>query len=152
MKSFFAVVVTLGMLLSASACSGDKGSGKPLASVSQPVASQAAPASGPIFRTVTPQEAQAMIAQRKELLVIDVRGPEELREGFIAGSQLVPFWDIAKGQKTLPTDHPLLLVCAVGGRSYAVGQYLAQKSYREVYNLQGGIDNWKRAGLPLQYP
>jgi rhodanese-related sulfurtransferase len=93
-----------------------------------------------------------MIAQRKGLLVIDVRGPEERKEGFIAGSQLVPFWEIAKGQKTLPFDRPLLLVCAVGGRSLAVGQYYSQKGHPEVYNLQGGIDNWKRAGLPLQYP
>jgi rhodanese-related sulfurtransferase len=152
MKSFFAVVVALGMLFSASACSGEKGSGKAPGSVSQPVAPVAAPASGPIFRTVSPQEAQAMITQRKNLLLIDVRGPEELKEGFIAGSQLVPFWDIAKGLKTLPLDRPLLLICAVGGRSYAVGQYLYQKSYPEVYNLQGGIDNWKRAGLPVQFP
>jgi len=152
MKSFFAVVVALGMLFSASACSGDKGSGKEVGPVSRPVASLTTPASGPVFRAVTPQEAQAMIAQRKDLVVIDVRNPEELKEGFIAGSQLIPFWEIAKGQKTLPNDHPLLLVCAVGGRSYAVGQYLAQKGYPEVYNLQGGIDNWKRAGLPLQYP
>ena len=113
---------------------------------------QTAPVAGPVFLTVSPHEAKAMIAQRKNLLVIDVRGPEELKEGFIAGAQYVPFWDIAKGRKTLPSDHPLLLICAVGGRSYAVGQYLYQKGYPEVYNLQGGIDNWKRAGLPLQYP
>lgn len=151
MKRIFALTFAIGLLFSASACSGDKGS-QPAASGPATAAPQAAPVSGPLFRTVTPQEAQAMIAQRKELLVIDVRGPEELKEGFIAGSQLVPFWAIAKGQQTPPTDHPLLLVCAVGGRSYAVGQYLNQKGYREVYNLQGGIDNWKRNGLPLQYP
>lgn len=149
MKRFFVLVATLGLLFSASACSGDKGTAP--APVTQPVA-QSAPVGGPVFRTVTPQEAQTMIAQRQGLLVVDVRGPEELKEGFIAGSQLVPFWEIAKGQKTIPTGRPLLLVCAVGGRSYAVGQYLAQKGYPEVYNLQGGIDNWKRAGLPLQYP
>lgn len=146
MKSFFAVVVALGMLFSAPACFAYKSSGQGGA------ASQTAPAVGPVFHTVSPQEAKAMIAQRKDLLVVDVRGPEELKEGFIAGSQFVPFWDIAKGQKTLPSDRPLLLICAVGGRSYAVGQYLYQKGYPEVYNLQGGIDNWKRAGLPLLYP
>jgi rhodanese-related sulfurtransferase len=151
MKRFFMFIVALAVLLAASACSGDKGGGQ-AASGTATATPQSTPASGPLFRTVTPQEAQAMIAQRKELLVIDVRGPEELKEGFIANSQLVPFWEIAKGQRTLPSDHPLLLVCAVGGRSYAVGQYLSQKGYREVYNLQGGIDNWKRNGLPLQYP
>jgi len=150
MKRFFALAVIMGLLFSTPACSGDKGG--QTATPAGKTAAAPAPASGPVYRAVTPQEAQAMIAQRKDLLVIDVRNPEELKEGFIAGSQLVPFWDIAKGNKTLPTDRPLLLVCAVGGRSFAVGQYLAQKNYPEVYNLQGGIDNWKKAGLPLQYP
>lgn len=153
MKRFFVLLFTLGLMFSASACSGDKG-GQPASSGPAAVAAPApaVSAAGPLFRTITPQEAQAMMAQRKELLVIDVRGPEELREGFLAGSQLMPFWEIAKGQRTIPTGRPLLLVCAVGGRSYAVGQYLYQKGYPEVYNLQGGIDNWKRAGLPVQYP
>lgn len=152
MKRFFTVVAVLGMLFATSGCSGDKNGDQAVGSVTPPGPSSAAPGGAQIMRTVTPQEAQAMIAQRKDLVVIDVRNPEELKEGFIAGSQLTPFWEIAKGQRILPTDHPLLLVCAVGGRSYAVGQYLYQKGYREVYNLQGGIDNWKRSGLPLQYP
>jgi len=149
MKRIFASLVVLGLLFSTPACSGDKGGPAPTGKTAAP---SAAPASGPVFRTVSPQEAQAMIAQRKDLLVIDVRSPEELKEGFIAGSQLMPFWEIAKGQKSVPTGPPVLLVCAVGGRSLAVGQYLSQKNYQEVYNLQGGIDNWKRAGLPLQFP
>lgn len=152
MKRFFALVVLMGLLFSTPACSGDKAGKTATTPGGKTAATSPAPASGPIYRAVSPQEALALIAQRKDLLVIDVRNPEELKEGFIAGSQLVPFWEIAKGQKTLPADHPLLLVCAVGGRSFAVGQYLAQKNYPEVYNLQGGIDNWKKAGLPLQYP
>jgi len=152
MKRFFALALLLGLLFTTPACSGDKGGQGAATQAGKATAASPVPASGPIYRAVTPQEAQAMIAQRKDLLVIDVRNPEELKEGFIAGSQLVPFWEIAKGQKTLPADRPLLLVCAVGGRSFAVGQYLAQKNYPEVYNLQGGIDNWKKVGLPLQYP
>jgi len=146
------LLVVMGLLFTTPACSGDKGGQQANTPVGTTTVASPAPASGPVYRAVSPQEAQAMIAQRKDLLVIDVRNPEELKEGFIAGSQLVPFWEIAKGQKTLPNDHPILLVCAVGGRSFAVGQYLAQKNYPEVYNLQGGIDNWKKAGLPLQYP
>ncbi|MBU0673848.1 MAG: rhodanese-like domain-containing protein [Proteobacteria bacterium] len=103
-----------------------------------------------VFRTVSPQEAETLIKSRKDLLLIDVRSPEELKEGFIAGSKLVPFMDIARGQQTLP-DQPILLICAVGGRSFGVGQFYATKGYQEVYNLKGGIAAWKKAGLPLQY-
>lgn len=103
------------------------------------------------FVSISPQQAKAMLDTRKDILVIDVRGQEELRSGFIEGSQLVPIWTVMRGQHNLPKDKPLLLVCAVGGRSYAAGQLLARSGYPEVYNLAGGIEAWKQAGLPLKY-
>jgi rhodanese-related sulfurtransferase len=81
---------------------------------------------------------------------VDVRSPEELSAGSIPGSQLIPFGELARGRMSLPAGQPLLLICAVGGRSYAVGQYFSGKGYREIYNLSGGIRAWKAAGLELQ--
>ncbi len=108
------------------------------------------PAAG--FHSVTPAEAMRLIQTRKELLVLDVRSPQELREGAIPNSRLVPFWDLAKGVFKPDPDKPLLVVCAVGGRSFMAGQFLARNGVREVYNLKGGIAAWKQAGLPLVYP
>jgi len=150
MKRFFATIAALGLLFSAPACFAFGGA-EPSAPYARPGMVRVAAEKSPIFRTLTPREAQAMLAKRKDLLLIDVRGPEELREGFIVGSQLVPFTEIAKGRQSLPFDRPLLLICAVGGRSLMVGQYLSFKGHPEVYNLEGGIDNWKKTGLPLQY-
>lgn len=92
-----------------------------------------------------------MMGTRKDLMLIDLREGKELREGYIAGSQFIPMSELAKGTKTLPSDKPLLLICAVGGRSYGVGRYFSGKGYPEIYNLKGGIGAWKRAGLPLKY-
>ncbi|MDH5298353.1 MAG: rhodanese-like domain-containing protein [Desulfobulbaceae bacterium] len=103
------------------------------------------------FRTVTPQEAKQLINTKKGLVMIDVRTQQELVNGYIQGSHLVPLWPVMQGQLNLPKDTPLLVICAVGGRSYAAGQALVQWGFREVYNLKGGIDAWKMAGLPLQY-
>lgn len=110
------------------------------------------PASGqpPVFRSLSPQEAKALIESRRDLVLVDVRSPQELYEGSIPNSQLIPFTELAQGRRTLPTGQPLLLICAVGGRSYAVGQYFSGKGYGEIYNLAGGISAWKAAGLPLQ--
>ncbi len=91
------------------------------------------------------------MATRKDLMLVDLREAKELREGYIAGSQLIPMSKIAKGTEILPDDRPLLLICAVGGRSYGVGRYFSGKGYPEIYNLKGGISAWKKAGLPLQY-
>lgn len=103
-----------------------------------------------IFRSISPQEAKTLIETRKDLVLVDVRSPDEMYEGSIPGSRLIPFGELARGRMTLPAGQPLLLICAVGGRSFAVGQYFSGKGYAEIYNLSGGISAWKAAGMPLQ--
>lgn len=105
----------------------------------------------PMFKTVSPQEAKNLIESRKNLLLIDVRGQDELYEGYIEGSILMPVWDIIKGTQRPPKDKPILLICAVGGRSLALGQLMSRNGWNEVYNLKGGISAWKEANLPLKY-
>jgi rhodanese-related sulfurtransferase len=97
-------------------------------------------------------DARALMASRKDLLLIDVRAPQEYAQGFIAGSQNIPFIDIMEGRHNLPKDKPLLLVCSIGGRSFAAVQLLQEKGYTEVFNLDGGIKVWSRASLPLATP
>jgi len=101
------------------------------------------------FRTITPLEAKSLIESRKDLLLVDVRSPEEFQGGSLPGATLIPFWDFAKGRYDLPRDKPILLICAVGGRSLACGQMLAAKGYKEVYNLKGGLDAWVEQRVPL---
>jgi len=103
------------------------------------------------FKSISPAEAAKLIETRKDLLLIDVRSPEELKEGYIDGSELVPFMDLAQGKRGLPKDRPILLICAIGGRSYTLGKLLEQNGWPEIYNLSGGISAWKANGLPLKY-
>lgn len=103
------------------------------------------------FNSISPTEAAKLIETRSDLLIIDVRSPQELREGYIEGSELVPFMDIAQGKRGLPKDKPILLICAIGGRSYTLGKVLSQNGWPEIYNLSGGISAWKKSGLPLKY-
>jgi len=95
-------------------------------------------------------EAKKLMASRKDLLLIDVRSPQEFSQGFIAGSKNIPFIDIMEGRHALPKDKPVLLICSIGGRSFAAVQLLQEKGYTEVYNLDGGLQAWSRASLPLQ--
>lgn len=104
-----------------------------------------------IFRSITPQEAMRMLQSRDDIIFLDVRTPKERSRGYIPGSQLVAFNDIAMGKVPLPKEKPILLVCAVGGRSYFAGQVLSKKGYKEVYNLSGGVKKWYQSGLPLTF-
>ena len=101
------------------------------------------------FLTITPLEAKALLEARSEVVIIDVRSLEEFREGALPDSVLVPFFDAMGGKILLPKDTPILLVCAVGGRSMAVGRYLAMRGFQEVYNLKGGLDAWQQQRVPL---
>lgn len=149
MKGYLKIFYIMFLVLPvAVGCFGEKNDdSKSGSETAAPKTSQALP----IFRSVSPQEAKFMLSNRKDLLLIDVREEHELREGYIAGSQLIPMSDLTRGSASMPTGQPLLLVCAVGGRSYGIGQYYYQKGYQEIYSLSGGISAWKRAGLPLQY-
>ena len=104
-----------------------------------------------LFKTVSPQEAKNLIENRNDLLLIDVRGQDELNQGYIEGSTLMPLWDIIKGNQHPPKSKPILLICAVGGRSLALGKLMSKNGWDEIYNLKGGISAWKEEKLPLKY-
>lgn len=101
------------------------------------------------YCAITPREAKALIETRRNLVVIDVRSPKEYAQGALPGSVLIPFREAMAGYVAVPKDTPLLIVCAVGGRSLAVGRYLALKGYQEVYNLKGGLEAWIEQRVPL---
>lgn len=158
------VIIASSLILLLTGCGNNKASTKqtaqPTAKPVQQQQYQPAPAPQPAqpqqqqaesVTTLMPADAAKLIASRKDLLIIDVREPQELREGSIAGSQLIPFMQVARGQHTIPKNKPLLVVCAVGGRSIVAAQLLHfRQGYTDVYNLKGGIDGWKKAGLPVK--
>lgn len=91
--------------------------------------------------------------QAKELMdagwrVLDVRTDAEWAEGHIAGSKHVPMTQVVEDIGN-HLDHPILVVCASGGRSTRVAQYLALQGI-EAANLDGGLFAWEAAGLPVE--
>jgi rhodanese-related sulfurtransferase len=102
-------------------------------------------------RSIRSSDAAVLLERHQDMLILDVRTSNELREGSIEGSVLVPFWSLVQSTENLPRNRPVMVVCAVGGRSYAAGQLLVRNDFEQVYNLRGGISAWKRAGLPVKY-
>lgn len=144
------LVVSVGMISCSKEADDKAPQARPQAGRSTSQASQAS-AHEKIFKSIPPAEAEQMIAANKELLILDVRSAPELKEGVIEGSEHLPVEEVIMGRHHLPRDRPILLICAIGGRSYAAGQVLSMQGYPEIYNLQGGISAWKKAGLPLRF-
>lgn len=146
----YCCIILIGFVVGAVAltsCSAEEGQPSPSSS---PVVSESKAAAQAKFRTISGVEAQAMINQRKDLLVVDVRTPQERHQVRLADSQLIPIGDVMRGRFTVPKEQPILVVCAIGGRSYVASRALLALGHQEVYNLEGGIDAWRRAQLPVE--
>ena len=85
----------------------------------------------------------------KHPLVLDVRQPDEYRQGHIAGSKLIPLNELQRRMKELPQGREIVCVCASGSRSASAAKTLAKEGYT-VFDMQGGMLAWRRAKLPVQ--
>ena len=118
--------------------------------VSGTISSKTEKKSSSVFRTIKSPEAYELLKVKSDLVFLDVRTPQERNQARIEGSKLVEIGNVMRGKLSVPKDRPLLLVCAVGGRSWVAGKTLSAMGYQEVYNLDGGIEAWYRAGFPVE--
>ena len=87
-------------------------------------------------------------AQRNEFL-LDVRSPEEFKKGHLADAVNID-WngdDFAKETDKLDKSTPIYIYCLSGGRSHTAANKLRKNGF-EVYEMDGGILQWRSAGLP----
>jgi rhodanese-related sulfurtransferase len=98
---------------------------------------------------LTPVEAQARLTEQPALFLLDVREPDEYRQGHVAGATLIPLGELSRRMGELPKDRELLCICHSGNRSRAAAQHLAAAGYK-VVNLQGGMFAWEMARLPVK--
>lgn len=104
------------------------------------------------FATLTPQQFSQLLADTPDVQLIDVRTPDEYTEGHLTAAKLFDVHDpmfAAKTTTMLAKDKPVAVYCRSGRRSRTAAQVLAKAGYR-VYNLDGGIEAWKAAGLPTE--
>jgi rhodanese-related sulfurtransferase len=106
---------------------------------------------GEPFQRVSVQQAKDLIDQGVQ--VIDVREPnEQVRDGRLANSKLVPLNSFLANPRGHLDGDNVLFMCKVGQRSAIACEMAAAVGLQQLYNLEGGIDAWKKAGLPVEHP
>ena len=83
--------------------------------------------------------------------LLDVRTDWEFASGYIEGAINADIHEEkfrALAEK-LDHHHPCFVYCFSGGRSQEAGVYLLSKGFSKVYELQGGIAAWQKAGLAI---
>jgi rhodanese-related sulfurtransferase len=98
-------------------------------------------------KSMTPAEAANAMAGG-ELQLVDVRESRELAEVRIDGATHIPLGQLKARLGELDHDRPVAFLCASGHRS-AIATRAASKSGLDATNVQGGLKDWTRAGLPL---
>ena len=85
---------------------------------------------------------------RREIVLVDVRQPAEVRRGRVHGSINIPLGELRDRLQELERDQPVAFLCHSGARSSrATG--IALKAGYDAVNLRGGMMAWNRAGLPV---
>jgi rhodanese-related sulfurtransferase len=92
-----------------------------------------------------------MLMNRNKALVLDVRNAEEFAAGHIQGAKHIPVAELAGRMKEIEKfkDKPVLVHCQKGMRAKAACGILRGQQFSQLHNLQGGLDTWIEAKLPL---
>ena len=96
---------------------------------------------------------QAFIKQAKAdttSIILDVRTPGEYKEEHLAGAQQLDFLNseaFDAGIKLLDKSHTHYVYCRSGKRSHNACIKMKKQGFK-VFDMEGGILNWKRLGMP----
>ncbi|HEX2100906.1 MAG TPA: rhodanese-like domain-containing protein [Candidatus Synoicihabitans sp.] len=104
---------------------------------------------------ITPSDAAQRVAAG-EAVLIDVREPNEWKDGVAAPALLLSLSDLRGKRRDWQSalerhrDKELILYCRSGNRSSIAGQILEKEDFRT--RNAGGFAAWRDAGLPVRSP
>lgn len=99
---------------------------------------------GITFKDVDVAQAKKLIEDNKDIVILDVRTPEETAEGTIPGAITIDFLgdsfdaEIAK----LDKSKSYLVYCKSGGRSVGASNKMIETGFSDVTNMMGGYSAW----------
>jgi rhodanese-related sulfurtransferase len=85
--------------------------------------------------------------------LLDVRRPEEYKAGHLEGAFQADWQNKEQFEETvqhLDKARPVYVYCLAGSRSAAAASWLSERGFTKVVNMLGGINEWKKEGLPLE--
>ena len=99
---------------------------------------------------LSPTEATIWINRRKAY-VLDLRPEEAFKAGRLPGAKFIKTSEITTAIEKLKLDrnNPVVLVCETGAHSRKAVAEVKSLGFAEVGTLDGGVQAWKEAALPL---
>ena len=102
------------------------------------------------FKRINPAQLTGMI-NREDALVVDLRASSDFAKGHIAGARNVQMsqFDPENKQLAPARELPVVLVCNVGQTATSAARRLRKAGFTKVSVLEGGMQAWQGADLPL---
>ncbi|MFA7666542.1 MAG: rhodanese-like domain-containing protein [Burkholderiaceae bacterium] len=82
-------------------------------------------------------------------VVLDVRPAAEFAVGHLPNARNIPTAELDKRAGELPAGKPVLVCCGTGNSSGRAVAALRRSGRQDVFNLAGGLQAWRQAGLPV---
>jgi sulfur-carrier protein adenylyltransferase/sulfurtransferase len=101
------------------------------------------------FGRLSAKEASERVS-RGELKIVDVRENWEYARDHIPNAKLTPLGQIISRPQEVITSDDVVFVCEVGQRSAVAAEMAAALGMHNVFNLEGGMQAWRTAGLPVE--
>ena len=98
----------------------------------------------PPFSVLTPVEMKDLRKAHPDLILLDVRTPQEVAAGKIDGALELDFRDQEFRTKLQELDKEAIygVYCKKGGRSAGAAEIMQELGFKQVYDLEGGYDAW----------
>ena len=91
------------------------------------------------IKSINSSQAESLIKNNKDLVILDVRRPNEFKESRIVNSINIPVEEIEWEIDELEKYKDILVYCKVGVRSSVACAFLEEEGFTNLYNLRGGI-------------
>jgi thioredoxin len=91
------------------------------------------------------------LADAGQGIILDVRTPEEIAQGYIEHASMIDYYDEDFAQKInlIDKSKEIYVYCKSGGRSSSAAKVLKENGFTRIYQLDNGIMGWEDMGYPL---
>ena len=101
--------------------------------------------------SITVQELKNMLDNNEDLLVLDIRIPDDEKKLWIDSPkrQAISFNELPDRYTEIPEGEKLVVLDKIGKRATVASRYLAAKGFGNIVKVSGGMNEWAKSGLPI---
>ena len=102
------------------------------------------------YKNIDVNKAEEIIKTTENVVVLDVRTPQEFSEGHIENALNIDIYssDFETQLAQLDKSKNYVVICRSGGRSAKASDKMIELGFENVSNVEGGFSSWSSSGKP----